>query len=290
MLFPALLLRIRRPFVPAGCEIRAAWRLMRLALLLARGFLIVRFLFPRWTAVRRREVKQAWSRKLAQVLGVRLPTEMPEVAPQALIVSNHISWLDIYIINALTQTHFVCKEEVRDWPLIGWLVEHSETLFIARGSRAAAARTAQTIAERLTAGERVAVFPEGTTTKGTVLLPFRSALFQAAIDAEAIVQPVALQYRDHCGKPSTAPAYEGETTFWECLRAIVLASGLNVEVRFLPPLVCDLERRDLAQLAEREIACALNLTALAGSASESSNVQAEVDTLDQAGLIQTFSK
>lgn len=255
---------------------------MRLALLLLRGFLILRFCFPRWSAAKRRQVKQAWSRQLTHVLGVRLPQAVPDLPEGALIVSNHVSWLDIYLVNALTETHFVCKEEVRDWPLIGWLVEHAETVFIARGSRTAAARTAQTIAARLHAGERVAVFPEGTTTRGQMLLPFRSALFQAAVDTGASVQPVALRYLNQAGAPSTAAAYEGETTFWECLRAITMASGLRAELVFLEPLPGELDRRDLAARAEHSIACALNLTTgacLPDEARQDSGLEEEAETI-----------
>lgn len=265
LLIPTLL-----PLMPAAREIRAAWRLARLALLLLKGMLILRLLFPRWRSAKRRLVKQAWSRQLARVLGVRLPPECLDLPPGALIVSNHVSWLDIYVINAVTETHFVCKDEVRDWPLIGWLVEHAETVFIARGSRTAAARTARTIAARLAADERVAVFPEGTTSSGTVLLPFRSALFQAAVDAQVPVLPVALRYRDAQGRLSSAPAYAGDTTFWACLRAIVLASGLRAELEFLPPLPAGLDRRELASRAEQALGCALGLST--GSASADASV------------------
>ncbi|MEN9490636.1 MAG: hypothetical protein RJA63_1085 [Pseudomonadota bacterium] len=266
LLIPALL-----PLFPAAREIRAAWRLARLALLLLKGFLILRLLFPHWSSAKRRLVKQAWSRQLAQVLGVRLPAECLDLPPGALIVSNHVSWLDIYVINAVTETHFVCKDEVRDWPLIGWLVEHAETVFIARGSRTAAARTARTIAARLAAGERVAVFPEGTTSSGTVLLPFRSALFQAAVEADVPVLPVALRYRDAQGKPSSAPAYAGDTTFWDCLRAITLSTGLRAELEFLPPLPAGLDRRELASRAEHDLACALGLSIGSASADTSTS-------------------
>lgn len=243
----------------AFAECRATWRLLRLAAHLLRGLYTVRFHFPAWPEARRRAVKQAWSLRLLKVLGVRLDAATTTLPDNSLIVCNHVSWLDIFVINAVTETHFVCKDEVRHWPVIGWLVEHTGTIFIARGSRAAAARTAQTLVETMRRGERVVVFPEGTTTDGHGLLPFKSALFQSAVDAGAPVAPAVLRYLDHTGKLSRAPAYDGDITFWACMRNIVRAQGLVAEVRQLAPLSPDLGRRELAELSWQQIADGLGL-------------------------------
>lgn len=262
ILIPALWVRLCESLCSVGRECRAAWRLARMMWLLLWGVFTVRFLFPHWSSRQRQAAKQAWSRKLLRGLGVKPPRKArrEDIPERALIVCNHISWLDIYVINAMTPTHFVSKEEVRSWPVIGWLVEHTDTVFIERGSRTAAARTAQTMAERLQNNERVAVFPEGTTTLGNTLLPFRPALFQAGIEAQAKIQPMALRYVDRQGHSVTAPAYAGDTSFWECLRAIVLASGLRAELQALPPISTEsTDRRDLNHRAERAIADALGL-------------------------------
>lgn len=240
-------------------ECRAAWRLLRLAAHLARGLYMVRWRFPHWDEARRRAVKLAWSRRLLCCLGVRQDGARAGLPPACLIVSNHVSWLDIFVINAMTETHFVCKDEVRHWPVIGWLVAQSGTVFIERGSRAAAARTAQTLVATLGRGERVVVFPEGTTTDGHALLPFKSALFQSAVDAGVPVAPAALRYLDRDGHPSRAPAYDGDITFWECLRNIARAEGLCVEVSLLPLLPTGLERRELAETSWQRIADGLGM-------------------------------
>lgn len=246
-------------FARVTTECRAAWRLLRLAGHLLEGLLTVRFRFPRWSVARQRAMKQAWSARLLDCLGVRLQAQAARLPASALIVCNHISWLDIFVINAITQTHFVCKEEVRDWPIIGWLVEHTGTIFIARGNRAAAARTAHTLVENMRNGERVVVFPEGTTTDGLGLLPFKSALFQSAVDAAGPVVPAVLRYLDAEGQPSRAPAYDGDITFWQCLRSISRAQGLAAEVRLLAPLSAELGRRELAELSWQQIADGLGL-------------------------------
>ncbi|KAF7599594.1 MAG: 1-acyl-sn-glycerol-3-phosphate acyltransferase [Candidatus Dactylopiibacterium carminicum] len=240
-------------------EIRAFCRLIGVFTLIGGGLLTARLLFPCWTPARCWRVKQGWARLLLHVLGVRLRAPATPLPAAALIVSNHTSWLDVFVINAVTPTHFVCKYDVRDWPLIGALVSLTGTLYIARGSRAAAARSAGAIAARLGGGDRVAVFPEGTTTHGERLLPFRPALFQAAVDAGVPVQPMALRYEDAQGRPSLAPAYDGEISFWQCLCAIARASGLQARLTFLEPLAPNADRRILAQQAETQIAAELGL-------------------------------
>lgn len=243
-----------------GRDIRAVWRLSLLAWLLVWGFVTIRFAFPRWPENKRREVKQVWARQLLATLGVDLGKVAFKLPPGALIVSNHISWLDVFVINALTHSSFVCKDEVKIWPFIGKLVEYSGTLFIERGSRNAASRSSQAIAMRLSARECVTIFPEGTTTQGTSILPFRAALFQSALDAGAYVQPVALRYFDSQGETCLAPAYVGDTGFGESLLTIARASGLRADLRFLNALPPQHERRELMRQAESAIAQALDLS------------------------------
>lgn len=257
--------RFPRPFVLLVREVRAIWRIVCTLSLVLAGLGMVRVLFPRWSAPRCRHLKQLWSRLLVGTLGVRIAPCRPNLPSSALIVCNHISWLDVFVLNALSPTTFVCKDEVKDWPGIGSLVRYSGTLFIARGSRAAAARTAQAIAARLAGEERVAVFPEGTTTQGTSLLPFKAALFESAIQAGSPVHPVCLRYADAHGRPSTAPAYDGDLSFVRSLLNIVRSHGLQAQLNFLEALPPGRERRHLAREAEARIAAALNLIAPSGT-------------------------
>jgi len=217
----------------------------------------VAVVFPFVPRPARLALKARWSRQLFDALGVRLRrTGVP--IDGGLFVANHISWLDIFAINACAPTAFVSKDDVRNWPVIGWLSANTETLFLERGSRSAAVRTKQQLIERLRRRHRVGVFPEGTTGDGSGVLPFHGALFQSAIDAGVRVAPVAIRYTDAQGCRSTAPAYVGETTFWQCFRAIVFASGITAHASFLPTLdagACD--RRHLAHRAHGAIAHAL---------------------------------
>ncbi|MDQ7990889.1 MAG: lysophospholipid acyltransferase family protein [Candidatus Dactylopiibacterium sp.] len=237
--------------------LRSAWRLLGVLALILGGLVVLRALFPHWQPAQRARVKQRWSRALVATLGVRIEASGPAPAPGTLLVGNHVSWLDVFVLNALAPTSFVCKSEVRGWPLIGALVSRSGTLFITRGSRAAAARAVQSIARRLAAGERVAIFPEGTTSSGDRLLPFRGALFEAAIAAGAPVQPFALRYLDALGQPSTAPAYDGDVSFLQSLLAIVRSEGLCARPVYLAPASGVPDRRALCRRAEHEVSTAL---------------------------------
>lgn len=235
-------------------ECRAVFRLARVGLHLLWGALTVAVLFP-WIGIGlQRALKRRWSRQLLDAFGIALQ-KVGAGGTAGLIVCNHISWLDIFVINAATPVAFVSKGDVRHWPLIGWLCIHSETIFIERGSRVAAQRTREAMVDSLANGVAVSVFPEGTTTNGDRVLPFHGALFQSAIDAHAPVQPLALRYLDAAGQPSRAPAYDGDVTLWQSMCALAHASGLQVHLRVLAPLDSALaDRRHLAARCHHAIA------------------------------------
>ncbi|CAL93471.1 lysophospholipid acyltransferase family protein [Azoarcus olearius] len=204
---------------------------MRLALHILQGVLTIALLYPFCAPARQRNLRQRWSRRLLRTVGVEVRIEGAAVAPGALLVANHISWLDIYAINSLTPSAFVSKAEVRDWPVIGWLAARSETVFLRRGSRGHARIINGEIAALLDAGRNVAIFPEGTTSDGNRVLPFHAALLQAAVESAHPVQPVAVSYHDADGRRTTAAAYDGELSLGACLGNIVSHRRLQVRIR-----------------------------------------------------------
>lgn len=211
-----------------------ALRLLRVGLHLTVGAVKVLIVFPLVSAGRRRRMKARWSRRLLEHLGIELRHRGGW--PGGLLVANHISFLDIYVLNAITPVAFVAKVEVRNWPLLGWLAKRNDTLFLERGSRAAAQRARNELTGLLQSGGCAGVFPEGTSTLGKNVLPFHAALFQAAIDAGVTVTPVALRYRQADGQRSEAPAYIGDITLWQCLVAVASCDRLIAEVEVLAPL------------------------------------------------------
>lgn len=236
----------------------APLRLARVGLHLGYGMATAALVYPLIGRERRLRLKQRWSRQLLGMLGVRLQAGAAAIPAPALLVANHISWLDIFVINAVAPAAFVCKAEVRGWPGIGWLCERTETVFMPRGSRSAAKQAGEIVAARLRAGWRVAVFPEGTTTDGGRLLPFRPALLQGAIDAGCAVQPLALRYLDGEGRITTAPAYCGDTSLLASVCSIAAAPRLSARLDILPPVgSLAVERRALAASAEASIRRAL---------------------------------
>lgn len=221
------------------------------------GAATVAFVYPFLSRRMRLFLKARWSRQLLDALGVRLRFAGRPLAG-GLFVANHISWLDIFAINALAPTAFVSKDEVRRWPVIGWLSAKTETVFLERGTRAGAVRAKEQLHEALQRRWRVGVFPEGTTGLGDHVMPFHGALFQAAIDTGTRVTPVALRYTDREGRPSLAAAYVGDTSLMECLNNIISAGGLTAHVDFLPSIdTAGLDRRHLAAQAHRLIASRL---------------------------------
>ena len=172
-----------------------------------------------------------------------------------MIVANHISWLDIFALNAVRPAAFIAKAEVRQWPLFGWLAERNDTVFLQRGSRGHARIVNSQIDALLNDGMDVALFPEGTTTDGTHLLGFHGALLQPAVETGHPVLPVAISYHDASGKLSQAAAYAGETTMQECMSAILACRSLTIRLQVAPTIATvDKSRRDVSQAAHAAIA------------------------------------
>ncbi|MGH6612354.1 MAG: lysophospholipid acyltransferase family protein [Burkholderiaceae bacterium] len=210
------------------------------------GVAIVLLIFPFANQRARNRINRKWSRVLVALCGARLKqTGFPIPAPVAdgidstsigrLALSNHISWLDIFAINAVLMSRFVAKAEIGKWPLLGALVSGGGTLYIERGRRHAVAAMNKTVCEHLKLGETVVVFAEGTTTDGNDLLPFHSNLIAPAIDVGAPVWPIAIKYTEG-GERSTAAAFIGEMGLLTSLARILVAKKLAVEVSVLSPI------------------------------------------------------
>lgn len=235
-------------------------RAARLALHIASG-LTMALIYPWLPAGMRRTILQNWSAGLLHILNVRLMPDNDGTLHglrHGLIVTNHISWLDVFVLNARVPMRFVAKSEVRRWPAIGWLCARAQTLFIERGSARAAARINALLAESLRRGECLAVFPEGTTTDGAQVAHFHASLLQPAIDAGAALYPVAIRYQDGSGARSTAAAYIDDCSFGTSLWTLLNTPQLQVRLIAAAPLdAAVFERRELAGLARAIIGAML---------------------------------
>lgn len=211
-----------------------AWRLVRATAHALQGWLTITFTFPRLSEEQREMRVQVWARGMLKVLGIELRLQgQPPLCGPVLLVANHISWLDILVMHASGYCRFVAKSDVHRWPLIGTLAAGAGTLFVERASPRDAMRVVHHMAAQLRAGERVAVFPEGTTGDGRALLPFHANLLQAAISAGAPALPLALQYFDGAsGALSLAPVYIGDESLvasvWRTLRTPGIVARVSV--------------------------------------------------------------
>lgn len=241
-----------------------ALRLSRLALHLLYGAAVAAFLLPHCQPDVREDRIRQWCAKLLAIVAVRVRVcgKMPEAPGRILFVANHISWLDIWILKHCMPAHLIAKSEIRSWPLIGWLAHQVGTLFIERERRLDTGRVMQEISAALQRGECLCLFPEGTTSDGTELKPFKGGLLQAAIDTRAMVWPVALRYPNPDGSVNVGIAYHGTTTLWQSLKAVLSQREIIAELHFCEPLEAGyMKRRQIALAARHAIASALHLRA-----------------------------
>jgi 1-acyl-sn-glycerol-3-phosphate acyltransferase len=238
-------------------SIRRIWRLSRLALHIGIGLFQASVLFGFYSAAVKDRTVSRWSAKLLRILGIRLDAlESPAFDQGALLVANHISWLDIFVILSVKRVHFVAKHEIRSWPVFGWLAHRAGTLFIQRARKSDTVRINQEMHDLLQDGAWVAVFPEGTSTNGSRLLRFLSSLFQPAVTENLPVVPAALQYRTADGRFTDAAAYADNISFGQSLWNITGEKEIFVRLQFCAPILGQ-DRRQLAETAYREIATCL---------------------------------
>jgi 1-acyl-sn-glycerol-3-phosphate acyltransferase len=237
----------------------AVWRLSRLLSHLLASQVRSYLIWPGLDEQGWHHETLVWSRKLLDILGIQLHVQGLATPGAKLVVSNHVSWLDIVAINAVVPSRFVSKAEVAHWPLVGRLVTAAGTLYLVRERRRDAMRVLGLMAQALRDGHTVAVFPEGTTGHGHEVLHFHANLLQAALDAPAPIQPVVLRYSDPYHPVSPLAAYAGDTTLIQSLWRVVTARGLCVHAQILPREdVSQGDRRALATLLQARIAQGLS--------------------------------
>jgi 1-acyl-sn-glycerol-3-phosphate acyltransferase len=244
---------------PAAPTLRRLLRLLRLVGVVLGAALALPALALAGPAARRRALRRFAGRVL-HALDVHVAVRGALGQHRALLVANHVSWLDTLVLLAGAQPpgpghaanlRLVAKAEVRGWPVVGRFAALVGTVFIDRARPRRLPATVAEVRAALSRGDRVAVFPEGTTSCGRALVAFRPAMFQAAIEAGARVIPVRLRYRLPDGAATTAAAFIGDETLLESLRRILALPGVRVDVHACAALHPDVSasRRALAHLA-----------------------------------------
>jgi 1-acyl-sn-glycerol-3-phosphate acyltransferase len=195
--------------------------------------------------------------------GMRVIVEGKPLRRNVLILSNHLSWLDIMIVAGATGAAFVSRDDVAGWPLFGWLARLNNTVFVARSSRRSVHGQADALRAALGSGQPVALFPEGTTDGGTKILPFRASLLAAVLPppAELKVQPLAIDY----GNAAHEIAWVGGESAKDNVKRILSRRGtVQVRLHFLDPIdpAALADRKALAQFARERIVAALGASAV----------------------------
>lgn len=204
----------------------------------------------------REQVLQQAAKRSLTILGVQLVCEgQPEKQRPndkgLLVVANHVSWLDIMVVCALYPCGFIAMKEIRSWPVLGRIVANAGTVFIDRRNRKDIDPINAAIAHALHQGKNVCFYPEARTSLGNNVLPLKAALFQAAINAQATVQPLALRYYDELGR-SEAVSFSG-INFVISLWRIVSMEQITVRANILPPVLPDTaaERFAIKEMVEQ---------------------------------------
>lgn len=236
-------------------------RLIRLVFHVVSG-LLQSIVYPYFPIHIQRSMMQHWASGILSILAIRLRChgELPTAdIPRVLFAANHVSWLDICVLMAACPTRFVAKAEISRWPVLGLLSRNAGTLFIERAKRSDTLRINQQINDVLDKGERVTIFPEGTTTDGTQINHFHASLLQSAVTADALLYPVAIGYRNNAGDICKEAAYV-DPSLALSLQKILSMTSINAELTFNSPIPCGMRnRRELARLSEQAIADALLL-------------------------------
>jgi 1-acyl-sn-glycerol-3-phosphate acyltransferase len=203
----------------------------------------------------RSHIHRGYCRLMLRCLGVRITVSGGPIRnlEGVLVVSGHVSWVDIFAIGSVMPGRFVAKSELINWPGLGMLARLMKVIPIERDNLRLLPNVVGAIAGRLRAGQTVVAFPEGTTWCGLGYGAFRPAMFQAAVDAGRPVQPLRLTYHHRDGRPSTVAAYVGDDTLIASIRRLVTAHRTVVRVQVESLQLPGTSRRDLAARCEAAV-------------------------------------
>ena len=243
-----------------------SYRISRIVIHTFIGLAIAAIVLPMLNKPHKLAIIKWWCGGLLRAFHIKISTfgTLPPANTQGVMfVANHVSWSDIHALNSLIALRFIAKSDIKSWPIFGYLVTKANTLFIDRNKRQEAGRIVQITAESLIAGDNLCFFPEGTTSDGSGIegkqvLPFKSSVLQAAIDANTRIWPVALRYVNADGSINTQMAYAGDTRLIDSMSQIINQKNALVELHFLAPIqATDYDRRGLTAAAYQAISAKL---------------------------------
>ena len=190
-----------------------------------------------------------WHRTMLRIFGATPVVRGVALVPGALVVCNHVSWMDILVLGANWRVVFLGNSEILRWPILGWVIKRGGTLFIKRGS--GAKKALRDIAGELRQGHNVVLFPEGATTDGHSAIRFQPRLMQAAINVGAPLQPAALRYLDASGARVVRHSFIGDISLVGSAWKTACGPRMVAEITLFAPLAPSDQRQELAERAEQ---------------------------------------
>lgn len=231
-------------------------KLLRIALQFGRAAWLVALRFPHLQQAHKLQEIQRWSQQLLGILQIEVAsTQLPPSGFAGLVVSNHVSWLDILVLQSLVPGAFVAKTEVRSWPLVGYLAQACATIFVDRASARSAHAMVEDTACAIAQGYAVVVFPEGTSSDGRAVGSFHANIFESAIRAQSQVLALSLHYRNqNTGAAATDAHFTGDMTLLASIARVTANSSIQAQVRLGACIPAHgHSRKSLALLAQQKI-------------------------------------
>lgn len=199
---------------------------------------------------------QCWARRLLTILKIQVivhgDLQMLHSQTGYLMVANHISWLDIHVINSLKPMIFVAKSDVAQWPIFGWIAQKIGTIFIRRDKLSDLKRVIQLIQSKIHQRQAICIFPEGTSSDGRQVLEFRSNLFEVVSHTPHQIIPLAIQYQED-GMYSDRAAFIGDMGLIDSIGRVMQSNSLVADVYLAPPIDADKSRQELAILSREAV-------------------------------------
>jgi 1-acyl-sn-glycerol-3-phosphate acyltransferase len=244
--------------------LRTLWRLPLLLLHVTLGLAItVALISPLGRALRvhgepgDQWVIRTWSKLMLRCFGMRVRRVGEPLPGGVMFVANHVSWIDITLLHSQRVVGFVAKKEIEGWPLVGYLASRGGSIFHHRGDNASLHGVMHQMLERLREGRAIGVFPEGRTCNGEEVNLFHARIFQPAVLAQCLVQPVALKYGAG-GSAQTTIAFRKRENFLQNFWRLLGEPPRPVEVHFLEPTAAEGQgRRQLAEVCRERIVAAM---------------------------------
>ena len=200
----------------------------------------------------RAAILQKWSARLLSSIGVQIHL-YGEIPDRGLIVSNHLSYLDILVFSAASACVFVSKREVKSWPGIGWISSLSGTIYIDRTRQTNTHSAQEEMQSPLLSGMRLVLFPEGTSSDGSSVLHFHSSLFQPAVELKMPITATAIEYFLRDGNAALEACYWGSMTMAPHLLNLLTKESVQASLRFSSEQLTFTNRKEAARIMQSRV-------------------------------------